>query len=114
MIDCFDCGGDGCNWDTYPNAEGVADLCSACDGTGESTTQIEVGDQVADMITLTINWAAYTSEHFDPIYEAHSERTGHRPTMSIRHGGEHAIVATTTADADAVRDIIKEVEEAAL
>jgi DnaJ-class molecular chaperone len=34
QTDCPACGGDGCNWDTYPNAEGVSELCKTCKGTG--------------------------------------------------------------------------------
>jgi hypothetical protein len=64
------------------------------------------------MITLKLNWTAYTSEHFDPIYDAHANRLGHRPAMSIRHGGGHVKVITTADDADAVRAIISEVESA--
>lgn len=37
--DCRDCGGDGCDWDTYPNKDGVAELCSTCEGTGGKTAR---------------------------------------------------------------------------
>jgi hypothetical protein len=64
------------------------------------------------MLTLKLNWTAYTSEHFDPIYDAHAKRLGHRPAMRIRHGGNHAKVITTADDAAAVQAIISEVESA--
>jgi hypothetical protein len=63
-------------------------------------------------VTLKLNWNAYTSKHMDPIYDAHAERLGHRPAMQILHGGDHAKVITTADDADAVRAIITDVEQA--
>lgn len=61
-------------------------------------------------INLRLSWAAYTSEYFDRIYDAHAERIGHRPGFTILHGGDHARVLTTDADADAARAIIAELE----
>jgi hypothetical protein len=65
---------------------------------------------MSNQIALSISWAAYTSKNFDPIYEAHAERRGHRPVMRILHGGGTAKVLTTADDEAAVRAIIREAE----
>jgi hypothetical protein len=65
---------------------------------------------MSNQIALSISWAAYTSKHFDTIYDAHAARVGHRPEMRILHGGGTAKVLTTAADEAAVRAIISEAE----
>jgi hypothetical protein len=60
--------------------------------------------------TLALSWAAYTSGHFDRIYDGHAARLGYRPSFTVTGGEGHANVATTEPDIASV--IIADLEAA--
>lgn len=60
--------------------------------------------------TLKLSWDAYTSKHFDRIYNQHADELGHYPSFTVLHGGDHARVITT--EPDAARAIINDLEAA--
>ena len=61
---------------------------------------------------LCISWIAYTSEHFDAIYNAHAERIGHRPAFVVMRGEGHARVLTTDDDRSHAQAVIDACEAA--
>jgi hypothetical protein len=79
--ECPDCGGDGCDWDTYPNHEGEADLCRTCDGTGDAAVEFEphLREPRPGSIRAEAAWRRHLADwtkyddDVDPVVEAYGK-----------------------------------------